>query len=266
MPATTTDLWDLVHGRPQVDPDELAAAAEEQVRRGDLDFRSRLLVRDSLEALRRHWGEPRFAAWLARSPVREELERIQKEDLGEPGFPSLARRLMETLRPETVRQYLRELGQHVRRPTPLRVGGVVALILPGYVSRGTEDVDVVDEVPAELRSQHALLEELERRYGLHLGHFQSHFLPSGWEDRLHSEGSFGGLQVFLVDPYDVFLSKLFGGREKDRDDLRQVAPRLDRETLVRRLGETTTALQTDEALKQRAEQNWYIIFGEALPS
>jgi hypothetical protein len=266
MPTTVPDLWDLVHGRPWVDPEDLAAAIEEQVRRGDLDFRSRLLIRDSLEALRDRWGLAKLEVWLSKSGVRDQLDRIRKEELGEPGFPSLARRLMETLRPETIWQFLRELGQHVRRSTPFRIGGVVALILPGLVSRNTEDVDVVDEVPAELRVQHALLEGLAQRYGLHLGHFQSHYLPSGWEQRLHSEGSVGQLQVFLVDPYDVFLSKLFGAREKDRDDLRAVAPQLDKETLVRRLKETTASLQAEERFRQQAEQNWYIIFGEALPS
>ena len=164
------------------------------------------------------------------------------------------------------RQYFRELGQHVRRPTPFRVGGVVALILPGYVSRRTEDIDVVDEVPAEIRSQHALLDSLVQRYGLHLGHFQSHFLPTGWEDRLHSEGAFGQLQVYLVDPCDVFLSKLFSARDKDRDDLRQLVPQLDKETLARRLHETTASLQADAALKQRAVDNWYILYGDPLPS
>src|SRR5438552_3985685 len=81
-----------------------------------------------------------------------------------------------------------------------------ALILQGYLSRATDDIDVVDEVPAEIRSLHALLQDLRKRYGFHLAHFQSHYLPTGWEQRLHSLEPFGNLQIHLVDIYDVFLS------------------------------------------------------------
>ena len=39
---------------------------------------------------------------------RERVEQIRREDLGEPGFPSLERRLMNQTSPDTIRQYLRE--------------------------------------------------------------------------------------------------------------------------------------------------------------
>ncbi len=173
---------------------------------------------------------------------------------------------MEKTDPEVVRQMLRELGCQVGRPVRLCVGGSIALILPGYLERNTDDLDVVDEVPAEIRSMHSFLAQLKKRYGLGVTHFQSHYLPSGWEQRLHSLEPFGKIEVFLVDRYDVFLSKLFSHREKDRDDLREVSPQLDRETLVRRLRETTAALRSDDRLRQAAEKNWYILYGESLPS
>ena len=147
----------------------------------------------------------------------------------------------------------------------LAVGGSIALILYGLLSRATEDVDVVDEVPVELRSLHAVLDELERHYGLHLAHFQSHFLPAGWENRLHALGSFGRLDVFLVDRYDLFLSKLFSARDKDFDDLRQLLPFTDRQTLTQRLGDSCTGLLGEPALRQNAERNWYVLTGQALP-
>ena len=173
---------------------------------------------------------------------------------------------MEPTRPETIRQFLRELGGHVHKSLILHVGGSAALILPGLLVRKTDDVDVVNEVPAELRSQPAVLDRLAERYGLHVRHFQSHYLPDGWENRLHSLGAHGQVNVFLVDPYDVFLSKLNSAREKDRDDLRVLAPQLDRDVLTRRLHDTMTRLLAEDQLRQNAEQNWYIIFGEALPT
>jgi hypothetical protein len=145
------------------------------------------------------------------------------------------------------------------------VGGSIALILPELLVRSTEDLDVVDEVPAELRAQHDLLEQLAGAYGLHLTHFQSHFLPDGWQDRLHSLEPFARLQVFLVDPHDIFLSKLFSRRHKDLDDLRTLYPLLEQETIRRRLVDHCPSLLREESLRQAAEQNWYILTGQPLP-
>jgi hypothetical protein len=266
MPGLGKDLWNLTTGRPQVDPHDLARAVALEIEQGELDYRTRLLIRDSVVALGRYWGEERLAAWLAGCPVRGEIEAICREEFERPGFPSLEKRLMDKTDPEDIRQFLRELGIHVARPLQVHIGGSAALILPGYLSKKTDDVDVVDEVPAELRSQHRLLAQLHQRYGLSLTHFQSHYLPSGWLQRVHSQPSFGKLQGYLVDVYDVFLSKLFSSRTKDLDDLRMLVPQLDKDILVRKLKETAQPLLADEKDRQAAEKNWYILYGEPLPS
>src|SRR5262249_7500329 len=266
MVVRQKDLWSLVWGNPQVDPGDLAGAIHAQVGREPLDYRTRLLIRDSVEALKKYWGAQRLEAWLAQCPWRGKIEAICQESFDEPGFPSLSRRLMEKTNPEDVRQFLRELGTRLHRPVRLCVGGSVALILPEYISRSTEDIDVVDELPAEIRAQQRFLDQLTERFGLHLGHFQSHYLPKGWEERLHYLDAFGQLQVYLVDVHDVFLSKLFSVRTKDRDDLRMLAPQLSKETLIRRLKETTASFMSEASLRQRAADNWYIVYGEPLPS
>src|SRR4051812_16240610 len=51
MSVASTDLCSLMPGGRQVDPAARAAAIERQVEYGDLDFRTRLLIRDSLDAL-----------------------------------------------------------------------------------------------------------------------------------------------------------------------------------------------------------------------
>ena len=76
MMVHTKDLWSLVWGKPQVDPSDLAFALEEQVNRPPLDFRTRLLIRDSVEALRNYWGPKRLAGWLSHCPTREKIESI----------------------------------------------------------------------------------------------------------------------------------------------------------------------------------------------
>ena len=80
-----------------------------------------------------------------------------------------------------------------------------------------------------------------------------------------SVGVFGKLQVFAVDAYDVFVGKLFSARDKDRDDLRALKPRLDHETLIRCVRETTASLRSDARLTDAAGKNWFILFGEQLP-
>ncbi len=266
MPINSKDLWSLVLDRVQVDPDDLVEAIQAQASEERLDFRTRLLIRDSLETLRRIWDPDRLTTWLQSCPVRQRIEGIWKEDLGPPGFPFLREQLVELTRPETIRQFLRELGGQLHRQLLLHIGGSGALILLGYLSRKTQDLDVVDEIPAEIRYLRSFLDQLMQRYRLQLAHFQSHFLPKGWEKRLHSLEPFGQLQVFLVDVHDIFLSKLFSAREKDRDDLRSLVPQLEKETLVRLFRETTGDLMAEVALRRHAEKNWFILYGEPLPS
>jgi hypothetical protein len=199
--------------------------------------------------------------------VRRQLETILAEHFDdETGFPSLRRRVMDVTRPETIQAFFRDLAMHVRRPVRIDVGGSAACILTGYLSRKTEDIDIVDEVPADIRSQHQLLDELHRRYDLELGDFQSHYLPSGWQERLHRQEPAGQLQIYLVDVYDVFLSKLTSIREKDKDDLVRLAPQLDKAILARKLQETMQSMLAAPFLRERAEKNWYILYGEPLPS
>ncbi len=259
------NLWDVVWGKPQVDPATLADAIERETRSNALDFRTRLLIRDATRALERYWGSDRWTDWLRHSRARSAIDRIRSEPLGEAGFPFLQEVLVDRTDPETVRQFLRELGVRLHHPVRIAIGGSIALFLDGYLQRATPNIDVVDEVPEELRTQHALLEELARNYQLQLTHFQSHFLPTGWQTRLHTLEPFGKLQASLVDVGDVFLSKLFSARTKDRNDIRLLLPGLDRETVARRLHDNCGSLLADPTLRQQAEENWYILTGQPLP-
>ncbi len=266
MATALSDLWTLIRLRPEIDPWDLATAIAEQAAESDLDYRTRLLIRDSVEALIIYWGASGWEKWLSACPQRSQIGTICREKYNEIGFPSLRKRIMEKTKPEGVRQYLEQLGQEVFHSASLHIGGSVALIIPGFISRHTEDIDVVGEIPPEIRNKHKLLDDLERLHGLHLGHVQSHYFPSGWENRVHSLGMFGRLTVYLVDVYDVFLSKLFSARLKDMEDLKVLAPQLDKERLVRRLKDTTAGFMVVDYLKELAQKNWQIIFGEALPS
>lgn len=65
MALQTLDLWTLTRGRPQIDPNDLAEAIAVQAAESDLDYRTRLLIRDGVEALRLHWGATQLQRWLS---------------------------------------------------------------------------------------------------------------------------------------------------------------------------------------------------------
>lgn len=259
--------WDLVFAGPEIDPSDLARTLclQAGAPSWQLDYRTRLLIRDSLDALRDYWGEARMETWLANANNRKALQEIWAEEFEKPGFTLIRRRLMDKTEPTAIRGLFAAVGKQVRESVQLNVGGSTALILPGYLARHTEDIDVVDEVPGPVRTQHALLEDCKQRFGLLLTHFGSHYLPEGWQRRLQYFDSFGDLKVYLVNVYDIFVGKLFSRRVKDLEDLRLLVPQLDKEIIVQRFKESTAALQKDPRLLPLAQASWSTLFGEALP-
>lgn len=264
--STTADLWSLVQGTPAIDPGRLLAAIEDAIREGPPDFRTRLLIRDSVVALSRRWGGQSAVLDRLSDAAGRVVRDILGSDLGPPGFSTLERRLMEQTDPEQIRRFLRELGSSIQTPTRLDLGGSGALMLAGLLHRATEDLDAVDQVPETLRSQHQLMDSLAARYGLKLAHFQSHYLPTGWQQRVMSLGKFGALDVFLVNSLDIFISKLFSNRDKDRDDLRMLSASLSKPDVTQRLRTAGAALLSEPRLHANAKHNWYILYGGDLPA
>jgi hypothetical protein len=258
------DLWTLARCGANVDPQDLLQAIELEVCRPSQDFRTRLLLRDSFLALSNKWGRDSTISRLS-TAAASTIRAILVENLGDAGFPTLEGRIMQRTEPETMLQFLRELGARAPQDARLDIGGSGALIMTGMLRRGTDDLDAVDELPIFLRTEHDLLNSLGTRYGLRLAHFHSHFLPSNWDQRVHSLGKFGKLDVFLVDSIDIFLSKLFSAREKDLDDLRTLAPALDRAIVETRLNNYCASLLGESSLRANADRNWYIVFGDRLP-
>jgi Nucleotidyltransferase of unknown function (DUF6036) len=259
------DLWTLARLRPYVDPNDLTVAIERQIAAKDLDYRSRLLIRDSIDALKGYWGPAKFAAWYDGTPMRGEIETICSEEFDKVGFPSMRRAIMDRTTPDQIQQYLERLGRKFRKETVIEIAGSCALILPGLIDRGTDDIDIVDEVPREIRERPDVTDDLERQFRLHLGHVQTHYFPAGWRDRTHYFDRYDRLTVRLVDKHDVFLSKLFSARVKDHIDLDLIVGSVDKETLVDLLKRCCDGFLCDERLKQLATDNWRSLFKEDLP-
>ncbi len=120
------------------------------------------------------------------------------------------------------------------------------------------------EVPVEVRKQRALLRKIENNYGLRLGHVQSHYLPANWMNRRQFLDDFGGLRVYLVDPYDIFVSKFSSKKEKHKDDLRVLALKLDKGTAKQRMMGDGRAFLEDPHQRPHIEANWQFIYQAAL--
>jgi hypothetical protein len=76
-------LWSVAGTLPHVDanaPAEAVAAAAQDP--SSLDYRTRLLIRDSLEALDNHWGKTRLEQWLSQSCDRLRIPGVRPEVSG----------------------------------------------------------------------------------------------------------------------------------------------------------------------------------------
>jgi hypothetical protein len=139
-------------------------------------------------------------------------------------------------------------------------------MIQGLTARPTDDIDIVNEVPAEIRKQVDILKRIRAEYGLALGHVQSHYLPANWQQRRRFLGDFGGLHVYLADVVDIFVSKLSSKQEKHKQDLRVLAKNLNKEEIERRLHGDGKAFLEDPFLRPQIEENWKFVFQEPLPS
>jgi hypothetical protein len=114
LSSPEADLWSLARSGAAIDADQLASALQRSLEAERPDFRTRLLIHDAAEALERFWGQLRFGLWKRSLVASDRLSMIEKERFDSTGFPSLRPRLMNRTKPETILEFLRELGTHAR--------------------------------------------------------------------------------------------------------------------------------------------------------
>ena len=173
------DPWQLIWGQPHIDSETLATAIEGDLQRNPSpDYRTRLLVRDAAKAIQSFWGVRKFTRWLATSPAGERIRTILQERFGETEFPHIQRRLVDSIGATQIKQLFALLGQNVPHRVEIYVADSIPMLIKGLTARPTEDIDIVNEVPAEIRKQRAVLQKIQTDYGSSLGHVQSHYLPT----------------------------------------------------------------------------------------
>jgi hypothetical protein len=261
--ADLADPWELVWGQPYINSQRLAAALEKDLQgKPTPDFRTRLLVRDAARALRGFWGAATFRRWLGTSPAGRRISAILGENLGRPGFRNIRSRLVPGIGQRELEQIFTLLGERVHDRVEVSIAGSIPTLIEGLTARPTDDIDIVNEVPAGIREQREVVEQIKAKYGLMLGHVQSHYLPAKWQQRRRFLGDFGGIRVYLVDVYDVFISKLSSKQEKHRDDLRVMAPKLDKEKVKKLLLTDGKSFLDSPFDRPTIDANWRFIYQE----
>ncbi|MEX0892513.1 MAG: DUF6036 family nucleotidyltransferase [Gemmatimonadota bacterium] len=124
---------------------------------------------------------------------------------------------------------LQRLGELIPDQARIVIAGGAALILGGYVDRGTADGDVVFSDPPLIKLRSAIQQvALEMSLSPHwLNDGVKAFgdvLPEDFDQRTDRMGTFGNLRVLLLGRMDLILSKFYGGREVDLEDLVQIRP------------------------------------------
>jgi hypothetical protein len=165
-----------------------------------------------------------------------------------------------------IRQIFSLLGERVRGSVDVYIAGSIPTLIQGLSARPTDDIDIVNEVPAEIRKQSDLLKRIRTEYGLTFGHVQSHYLPANWQQRRRFLGDFGGLHVYLVDVVDIFVSKLSSKQEKHQQDLRVLAKKLNKDEIKSRLLGDGKPFLDDPFLRPQIEKNWTFVFQEPFVS
>jgi hypothetical protein len=257
--------WELIWGQPYIDANRLASAIEfELASSSRQDFRTRLLIRDAVRALMSYKTARQFAEWMNHSPEKLKIEGILREDLGEAGYHNIRERLVTNIKRNELEQVFELLARNISKRTEVCLAGSIPTLMTDLTARPTDDIDFIDEIPESIREQRGMLIQIARKYGLTLGHVQSHYLPKNWEARRQLFGTYGNLLVYVADEYDIFVSKLSSKLEKHQDDLRVMSNQLNKEIIKERLQGDGKAFLENSFDRPTIESNWEFIYREPL--
>ena len=139
---------------------------------------------------------------------------------------------MLTLPPSPWKEFLEELDLHLTEICRLPVFGGFAVSMVYGIGRPTGDIDVLDVAPPQ--AIHTLMQhggresELAARHKVYLDIVGIANPPMEYESRLRPiyEGAFKHLQMLVMDPYDVALTKLKRDSDKDFQDVLQLAEKI----------------------------------------
>jgi len=138
--------------------------------------------------------------------------------------------------------FLEELDDLLDEPFEFHCIGGFAVVVECGLPRGTNDLDYFTLVPAnritELEKLAGEGSDLARKHKVHVHHAAIATLPENYEERMKEifPGHFKKIRLFVLDPYDLVLSKLSRNIDRDRDDAKHLSRtlRLDGDVLKER--------------------------------
>ena len=134
--------------------------------------------------------------------------------------------------------FLRELDSALSAPVQLHCsGGFVVSVVYGF-PRPTVDLDYVSAVPGdciqEIQQIAGMGSALARKHKVHLHYVAVQTQPENYQERLVEvlPHQMKKLRLFVLEPYDLVLSKLERNSPKDQEDVQYLARRLSLDPLI----------------------------------
>ena len=140
------------------------------------------------------------------------------------------------------KDFLEELDSLLKEPVELHCIGGFAVVAAYGLPRSTNDLDYFSLVPCnrvpDLEQIAGEASALARKYKVHVHHAAVASVPESYDERKTEPfpERFKNLRLFVLDPYDIVLSKLSRNIERDRQDVEYLAKtqRLDPKILRER--------------------------------
>lgn len=127
------------------------------------------------------------------------------------------------------KEFLEELDALLNEPVELHCLGGFAVVAAYKLPRSTNDLDYLSLEPCNLANDVEQIagqgSVLARKHKVHLQRVGVASVPEGYSDRLTElfPNYFKNLRLFVLDPYDLVLSKLGRNADRDREDVKYLA-------------------------------------------
>ena len=216
----------------------------------------------------RYWGSRRFKQWLAGSPVGQRIRAILRgRSAANRDSPRSGDGWWSTIDLTTISAGSSTCsGRAIHGPVEVHIAGSIPTLIKG-LDGPTDRLTSISWTRFPRRCSPAAATSYERSKPISVSSWAtcsptiSRFTG---RDRRQWLGDFGGLRVYVVDEYDIFVSKLSSKKEKHQSDLGVLALKLDKEIARRRLFTDGRSFLDDPKLRPQIEENWRFIFQEPL--
>ena len=152
--------------------------------------------------------------------------------------------------PSPWREFLEELDGMLDEPFDFHCIGGFAVVIAYGLRRSTNDLDYVSLIPCnripEVQSIAGPGSPLAKKHKVYVEHVGVASVPENYQDRMKEfyAGYFKHIHLYVLDPYDLVLSKLSRNADRDREDAKHLVEtqKLDAEILRERYKKELRAL------------------------